>query len=348
MRVIVNATSLRPGGAGTSTYARELLRSMARRHPARELVVVVQRDARSEIPETVDARLIPTVSGVSRSLVNKLLPLRGDLLHGLDVDVPFRLVTPRIPRVATIHDLAVFDVPWAFSHFRVRGERASLRQTARTADALIAVSPFTAERVRHWLKRDAVVIPLAPAPDLGPPSVAEVDRVRARYTLPREFVLHVGTIEPRKDVWRLADACRCLGVPLCVAGADWGRAIPLPPWVQRLGFVDSDDLSPLYSAASAVAYPSLYEGFGLPPVEAMACGAAVVCSDVASLRQLLGEEAACWFPPGDIAALTEALRVVLVDRDRNEGLRRGGRLAADGLSFDDVADRTVSVWAATV
>lgn len=341
MRAVVNATSLRPGGAGTSTYARELLAGIARRHPDIDATVVVQRDANFEVPARFEPWSIPAVSGVARTALNKFAPRRGDVFHGLDVDVP---LTHRAPRIATIHDLSVFDVPWAFSGFRARGERALLRHTARVADALIAVSDFTAERVRHWLGRDATVVPLAAPPTLGRPSPERIGRVRAHYDLPETFVLYVGTVEPRKDVGRLADACRHAGVTLCVAGANWGGGIPLPPWVRKLGYVAGGDLAPLYAAATVVAYPSLYEGFGLPPVEAMSCGAAVVCSDVASLRDLLGNDAARWFPPGDLSALTDAVRETTSDADLRSDLQAAGHTAVSKLSWDTVTDETVAVW----
>ena len=180
----------------------------------------------------------------------------GRLFHGLGVDLPMRVVGPS---VTTVHDLSVFDVPWAFHPVRARGERALVRHAMRTADAVIAVSAFSAARVRALFGRDCVVTRLAPGRDMAPPSSDAVAAVAQRYDLPHRFVLHVGTAEPRKDVPRLADACRVIGIPLLLAGG--GPAAYLPAGVRRLGFVPRRDLPALYGAATIAAYVSLYEGF---------------------------------------------------------------------------------------
>ena len=186
--------------------------------------------------------------------------------------------------------------------------------------------------------------PLAPPAALRPATAATMDEVRRRYGVPERFVLYVGTVEPRKDVRMLAEACRSLDVPLVIAGGAFGPQAPLVGKVQRLGFVPAADLPALYGLAEVVGYPSLYEGFGLPPVEALACGAALVCSRVADLPRVLGEGAA-FFEPGDLPGLTCALNDVWHDEALRNHLVTRGQAAVGRLSWATTAAITADVYA---
>jgi glycosyltransferase involved in cell wall biosynthesis len=341
-RIVFNALPLRPQTGGVGTYIRELLRELPSATSA-TLVAAVEAGAVGEVPPGVTPAPQPERSGIRRAVAGA----RGfgpcDLVHGLDVDLPLLRRTSQGPSVATVHDLSIFDVAWAFPRHRVIGERAIVRASLRRADTVIAVSDFTAERLHALIGRDAVVVREAPGSDMAPSSAAAVEAVRTKYQLPERFVLHVGNIEPRKDIDTLVRACQGADVPLLLTGRPlWGTPTP-PQGAAALGYVPAEDLPALYGAATLVGYASVYEGFGLPPVEAMACGAAVVTTRVPAVVEVVGDAAAT-FRPGDVNGLTRLVRELLADDDRRAQLARDGRRAVRTLSWARAAHETVSVY----
>jgi glycosyltransferase involved in cell wall biosynthesis len=335
-RLVLNGLALRPAGSGVQTYIRQLIRHLPAVVEA-HLAVLVQQESVALLPAGVEALPRPRCAGVRRAL-HGLRPVGpADLVHGLDVDLPVRT---EAPAVATVHDLSVFDIPWAFAWHRSAGERILVARAVARADAVIAVSAFTAERVWAHFRRPATVIHEAPSPDLRPPTSSEVEEVRARYGLPGRFVLHVGTVEARKNLDLLARACRQAGLPLVLAGAVRGA---VPPGSRSLGWVPDAHLGGLYGAATAVAYPSVYEGFGLPPLEAMACGAAVVASRLPPLEEVLGP-GALLVPAGDGDRLAAALRDLAADPARRAEAARAGVERARCFTWSATARATADVY----
>jgi glycosyltransferase involved in cell wall biosynthesis len=337
--VAFNALALRPEGTGVQTYILELLGALARSGTGAKLVATVQADAAAGLPDGIGARIRPCSDGLRRTLGSLRSVGPADLVHGLDVDLP---AFPRGPAVSTVHDLSVFDVPWAFSRVRALGEQAVIRQALRRADAVLAPSSFTAERIAARFGLTATVVLEAPPEDLAPAGPDDVAGLRRRCDLPERFVLHVGSVEPRKDLRTLAEACRQAGVPLVLAGPV-PRPTDVPGGAVTLGYVPGEDLPALYGAATVVGYPTLYEGFGLPPLEAMVCGAPVVASRVASLPEVLGD-AARLVPPGDVKAWATALADLLADDAARAELAAAGRDRAAALTWAEVANGTRNVY----
>ena len=337
--VVWGALALRPGGSGVQTYQRELIRASAEIGAGRRFAAVVQDDAVGELPDGVRAIPRPVCSGVRRA-VHGLRPVPEDgIFHSLDVDLP--LAQPG-PTVSTVHDMSVFDTPWAFGAIRARGERMLLHRSIRRADAVIAVSRFTAERVSELTGRTATVTPLAPAGWVRIPEPNEVEAVRAKYGLPEKFVLQLGTLEPRKNPHVVAEAARALGVPMVLGGAGTDRP-DRPAGSIGLGYVDQTDVPALYRAADVVAYASRYEGFGLPPLEAMACGGVVAASAVGGIPEAVGEGAVV-ISRDTAAHWMQTLRELLADGDRRAELMDAAAVVVRSRTWQSVAAETVEVY----
>jgi glycosyltransferase involved in cell wall biosynthesis len=323
-----------------STYVRELLPALVDEIGAStELVAAVRPVGATELPAGVEPLIKKDTSGIRRAVTGLLGFGHADLVHGMDVDLPLKSFGPA---VSTVHDLAVFDAPWAFPRHRVAGERLLVRRSLRRADAIIAVSSFTAERIHALFGLEATVTHLAPSREMHRPAPAEIDRVRSHYRLPEVFVLHVGNVEPRKDLATLAEACRRAPIPLILTGHSlWGSRPP--EGAVEIGHVPGSDLPALYGAATVVGYSSRYEGFGLPPIEAMACGAPVVSTPVPSIVEVVGDGAEV-FRPGDVDALTKTLRRLASDEAMRSDLAARGRARVETMSWARCAEGTAGVY----
>jgi glycosyltransferase involved in cell wall biosynthesis len=242
-----------------------------------------------------------------------------------------------VPLVVTVHDLAVLRHPETFNRWTRKYSRRVLPRVARAARRLIAVSEFTKRELLDLLdvpEKKVRVIPNAVGAPFGPEGEAAAG----------DYVLAVSTLEPRKNLPRLVEGygrARLNGLPLLVAGAaGWGGVRLGGDGVRWLGEVGDEELARLYRGARCVAYVSLYEGFGLPVLEAMACGAPVVAAQTGALEEVSGNAAVLVDPldPDAIAAgLTEAI-------DRGEELRMRGLERARAFDWARVAQETEAVY----
>jgi len=242
-----------------------------------------------------------------------------------------------VPLVVTFHDLAVLRHPETFNRWTREYSRRTLPRVARAATRLIAVSEFTKRELLEVLdvpEEKVRVIPNA----VGEPFTAEGEAAEGDY------VLAVSTLEPRKNLQRLVEGherARLNGLPLLVAGAaGWGDVRVDGSGVRWLGEVGDEELARLYRGARCVAYVSLYEGFGLPVLEAMACGTPVVAARTGALEEVSGDAAVLVDPldPDAIAAgLNEAI-------DRRDDLRERGLERARAFDWHDVARETAAVY----
>ncbi len=301
----------------------------------------------------------PTGRPVARILWEQMALPRAhvDLLHGMAFVAP--LISPW-PTVVTVFDLSFLYYPDAFPPGRRAYLRLFTRLSCRRARRIIAISESTRrDLVKQW-DLPAGKIEVA-YPGFGeeycPLPIDQVAAFRAQRGLPKEFILHVGTLQPRKNLVRLIQAYRQMqtNVPLAlVGGRGWQyeailteiERLGLPGQVILPGYVLAEELPLWYNAASVLAYPSLYEGFGLPVVEAMACGTPVVTSNVSSIPEAAGGEAgaALLVSPDDSEALAEALNRALTDGALREEMRSKGLKQSAGFSWRRTAAATVTAY----
>ena len=267
----------------------------------------------------------------------------------------------RGPVLFTVHDLTFLTHPeYHQSVNRAHCLRSTLR--ALWQGATLAVdSQATADEVRRWFhvppERMQVVYPAASSVFVlldGVELAAAKRRLADRFGLDGPFVLSVGTLEPRKNVARLIEAYSGIdpelrrSTPLVLVGdGGWKQQAAFagewPDFVRRLGKVDERDLVALYNAATVVAYPSLVEGFGLPVVEAMACGTPVLTSNVSSLVEV-GGDAAVSVDPFDAAAIRGGLEALLRDPSLRRRCREAGFRHAAGFSWQKAADQVIGIY----
>jgi glycosyltransferase involved in cell wall biosynthesis len=259
--------------------------------------------------------------------------------------------------VVTVHDLAFRVYPRLFPAAWRNLFRAGVRRAAATADAIITVSEHTARDLVGFTRADPNRVHVTPLAASLPETGAEPGEVIERLKVPRRYLLFVGVLEPRKNLVRLVRAYRravaagALPHALVLAGPmGWHSrqllrevATPGPGDVVLTGRVRAGELDALYRGASAFAYPSLYEGFGLPVLEAMARGIPVVTSAVSSLPEVAGD-AALLVDPRSTGQLAEAIERVLAEEDLAARLSAAGRARAAAFSWERTARMTLQVY----
>jgi glycosyltransferase involved in cell wall biosynthesis len=351
MRVGLDGRDLLRKRTGVVNNTLHLARELSASHPA-ELRVYVDRPPHADEPPPPGVQThrlgAPAAVWKHAALPLALAKDRVDVFHSPTGTLP--LLAP-CRQVVTIHDLfAAIEPSWFTPRVAVQ-LRTAQRRAARTAAAVIAVS----ERTRLDLVERFGIAPerittVHNGVDHGRFAPAEVDAeaVADRFGVRYPFILCVGSLMPWRNAPRLLRAASRLEFGLLFVGRDIWNRDPTERmasergwnWAQFAGYVGDSDLPTLYAAASVFAYPSLYEGFGIPPLEAMACGTPVVASTAGALPEVLGD-AALLVDPYDEDALAQALQAASEDRGE---LRRRGLLRAACFTWPTTAADTWRVY----
>src|SRR6266508_3980395 len=321
MRVAIDVSPLGQTRAGTARYLEGLMRELQRRND----VAVSTRSFGGKARVATVARdgvWYPFLLGRESA---------ADVLHCPTYRGPLR---PRLPLVVTVHDVAVLRHPDAFNRWTRTYSPRVVPRVLRAARRVIAVSEFTRRELVELLDVPEEKIRVVP-------NAVEPEFTREGPAADGDYVLAVGTLEPRKNLHRLADAARQTDVELRVVGArGWGGIEGGGDGVRWLGEVGDAELARLYRGARCVAYPSLYEGFGIPVLEAMACGVPVVTTRGTAMEEV-ADGAAVLVDSHDPAEIAAGLERAAAEREQlvERGLER-----ARAFRWDAVADATVAVY----
>lgn len=371
MRIAVNAHLLAHTRsfrrAGVSHYIEQVLLHLAQIDRANHYTVYTTRgldQAALGLPANfvVKPSRLPTINPRVRipweqGIAPLLLRGTADLYHGCLNVAP--LLSP-VPTVITIHDLAFIRFPQTFRAYNRIYLDLATRLSARRASRILAVSEHTKREVVGLLgipPERVIVTPNAARNHFRPPAPAAIEQLRSRHGLPERFVLYVGTLEPRKNLTTLLEAFALVSrsvpdVPLLIGGGKGWMYEPIFARLEQLnlrdrvkfaGYLPEEELPLWYAAATVFVFPSIYEGFGMPPLEAMACGTPVITSNTSSLPEVVGD-AGLMVSPTDPVALAEAIRRVLVDADLRAELRQRGLARARRFSWADTAAKTLVAY----
>ena len=368
MRVLLNG--LQAGNlSGTGRYTAEL----ARRLPglATDVEVVVLWPRHVPGPHMAEGahdalKLVDAPNAVRRLWTDQFglrrwrKRLRAGLVHYLANIGP---LLPMRHVVLTVHDLSYFRNPEWFRRDRAAYYQFAVRESVTHAARVIADSHATAADLHEILgvPADRIdVIPLGVGEEFQPASEEAQAGARGWYKLPDAFFLYVGTIEPRKNLVRVIEAWSRIAAScpydLVIAGREGWKVKPMrdatvvSPHAQRIhfpGFIAHEDLPAVLSAARAFVWPSLYEGFGLPPLEAMACGVPVVTSNTSSLPEVVGD-AALRVDPNDVEAIAEAMLLIATHDGVREGIVKKGSARAATFTWESTARRTLDAYRAAL
>lgn len=352
--------------AGINRYIHQLITTLPGIAPDLRLTAYVG-DTRFTPPPGLEARYsrLPTGRPSVRILWEQTAQPWRILVDGLDVIHGLAYVLPIVApcaRVVTVHDLSFVRYPQAFRPFNRIYLQAMGRASVRRAHRVIADSESTRrDLIRLWRidPGQVVVVPLGIEPEFTPGEPDQVEAFRRRRGLPERYLLFVGTLEPRKNVTAVVEAfaawlrrSRRRDVHLVIAGAKgWYydavfarvEALQVQDRVHFAGYVPAAELPDWYRGAEGFVYPSLYEGFGLPPLESMACGTPVITSNTSSLPEVVGD-AAILVDPTDVEAIAEAMERLLSDPELRRQLREAGMARARLFSWERTARETVAAY----
>jgi glycosyltransferase involved in cell wall biosynthesis len=365
LRVAVDATAIPPRLTGAGVYAARVLETLGQ-HTELTLDVFAAPHATATLGAPGTRLHLVGMAGRGRPARIAWTQLRSGaaarragarVLHGLHYELPLR--PAGVPELVTVHDLTLVTHPEWHERSKVAYFGWALRRAVARAARVLCVSQTTADDLTKVLGVDPARVTVTPlGTDLTEATPEAVDTLERRLGLERPYILGLGTLEPRKDLPALVRAFAKLAPELphdlVLAGlAGWGsgavdEAVAASGVADRIhlaGYVPEEDKAALFTGAAVFAYPSHYEGFGLPVLEAMACGTPAVTTTGGSLPEVAGD-AAVLIEPGDTAALAAAITRLATEPAARDELVAKGRARAALFTWERCAELTAGAYAA--
>lgn len=349
MKIAIDVSQMCYEGTGVARYVSGLTKALLEAQSSHEFILYAgtlrQRQYFEKLKQQrpwnqASWRILPLPPKLAGYALN-LLPFRAewlvgkvDLFHSSD----WSEVSSKCKNVTTVHDLVFYKYPETVDSLILKIQTQRLKKIVQSQAFIITDSKSTKNdlmKIYHLpASRIKVIYPGLDA-RYTRPSQSEIDRVKKKYSLPHNFVLSVGTQEPRKNLARLTQAVHNLDLPLVLVGRHgWGDK------TKTLGYVPDSDLPGIYAASSVFAYPSLYEGFGFPVLEAMACGTPVVTSNLSSLPEVAGESAIL-VDPTDLDSISSGIKQALKDRSK---LTKLGLAQVKQFTWENTAQQVLEVY----
>lgn len=351
-------------GTGVGSYTQNLVRALVTDFPEHEYVLFAStlrrqkqlQDFFHSLPQrkTITAKFYSFPPTVLSLMWNKLhAPQvenfigKVDLFHTSDWTEP----PARIPKVTTIHDLIVYKYPETLVDRITDTQKSKLAWVKKETSAVIVDSESTKIDVSYYLKipdSKIHVVYLGVNDIFSPQEISKVRKVRKKYKLSGNYLLCVGTREPRKNLERLIRAYQELeldDLTLVIAGnPGWGDEVARYSKMRVLGYVSEEDLPALYAGASCFVYPTLYEGFGLPVLEAMACGAPVITSEKGSLKEITANQT-IYVDPENVSSIVDGLKKILkLSPSERRQIAQKSRDHARKFTWKKTAEKTLQVY----
>ncbi len=367
MKIGFDAKRVYHNRTGLGNYSRDLVRILCRMYPDHSYYLFNPKKGRQDLFVAESDMVVEVLPGAKwhRIFYNlwRQYGIRRDLLkrdirlfHGLSGEIPFGLSQMGIKTVVTVHDLIFLRYPQFYSVFDRYIHKLKASYAVRNSDVIVAVSEQTKNDIVSFFKvsPDKIWVIYQGCQDVFKVSVSRtvIARILDVFNLPHHFILNVGTVEERKNILSAVKAIRDLDIHLVIVGAETAYTKRVKEYIavnnmgSRVHFlkgVSSEELAALYQAATLFVYPSLYEGFGIPIIEALFSGTPVITSKDGCFSEA-GGPSSIYVDPMDTLAFTEAIETVLTDKDLRGYMREEGLRYAKRFSPDFIGKRIMEVY----
>lgn len=363
MRIGYDAKRYFQNKSGLGNYSRDLIRILKSQYPANDYILYTTKQPNADTigldvrypQKTLINTILPSIWR-SRGVVSDLTKDKINIFHGLSGEVPFHLQNAGIKSVVTIHDLIFLRHPELYKMLDRIIYTKKFKYAVQHADKVIAISKQTKQDIMHYFavaeeKIDVIYQGCHEAFKQEKP-LEELERVRTQYNLPKDFILNVGSIEPRKNAFQIVKAIENIDIPLVIVGKETGYATEIKQYIttkrlqNRVLFrrvQGMEELASIYKLANAFVYPSTYEGFGIPIIEALYSGTPVITTNTGVFPEAAGPFS-YFIDPKNTDEIRYAIDSVLSSTSMQQDMIEKGLAYAQQFNDDILAKQWITCY----